>query len=52
MCYCPPGTKYGREPAPAGSPPGTPPVKVGRPMGDSCKPNRVRPGVTWWGTPF
>eukprot|EP00198_Chlamydomonas_reinhardtii_P007427 XP_001696764.1 exostosin-like glycosyltransferase [Chlamydomonas reinhardtii] len=40
MCYCPPGTKYGREPAPAGSPPGTPPVKVGRPMGDSCKPNR------------
>ncbi|KAG2437024.1 hypothetical protein HYH02_011455 [Chlamydomonas schloesseri] len=40
MCYCPPGTKYGRQPAPPGSPPGTPPVKVGRPMGDSCKPNR------------
>ncbi|GFR42914.1 hypothetical protein Agub_g3913, partial [Astrephomene gubernaculifera] len=40
MCYCPPGTKFGREPAPAGSPPGTPPVKQGRPMGDSCKPNK------------
>ncbi|GLI69226.1 hypothetical protein VaNZ11_013715 [Volvox africanus] len=40
MCYCPPGTKYGRKPAPPGSPPGTPPLDTGRPMGDSCKPGK------------
>ena len=38
-CYCPPETKYGRIPAPMGSPPGTPPQKVGRPMGLHCQPS-------------
>ncbi|EFJ48528.1 acetylglucosaminyltransferase, partial [Volvox carteri f. nagariensis] len=40
MCYCPPGTKYGRTLAPPDAPPGTPPLQAGRPMGDSCKPGR------------
>jgi hypothetical protein len=32
MCYCPPETKHGHIAAPAGSPLGTPPIKVGRPL--------------------
>ncbi len=37
-CYCP-GDKYGRIPAPEGSPPGTPPVQRGRPMIlEACMP--------------
>uniref|UniRef100_A0A7S0VHX0 EGF-like domain-containing protein n=1 Tax=Polytomella parva TaxID=51329 RepID=A0A7S0VHX0_9CHLO len=32
MCYCPPETKMGRIEAAADAPPGTPPVRQGRPM--------------------
>ena len=32
MCYCPPETRHGHIAAPAGSPLGTPPIKVGRPL--------------------
>jgi hypothetical protein len=38
-CYCDPklgNPKYGRIPAPPGSPPGTPPVQEGRPLFDPC----------------
>ena len=41
MCYCPPGTKYGHIPAPEGSPPGTLPVQIGRPL-YNCNPKEVR----------
>ena len=41
MCYCPPETKFGHIMAPEGSPLGTPPVKVGRPL-YWCQPSSVR----------
>jgi len=41
MCYCPPETKYGHVFAPEGSPPGTPPIKRGRPL-YMCNPSTVR----------
>ncbi len=40
MCYCPPETKFGHQPAPPGSPLGTPPAKRGRPM-YWCQPSSV-----------
>ena len=40
MCYCPPETRYGHVAAPKGSPLGTPPVKVGRPL-YWCQPSSV-----------
>eukprot|EP00955_Chlamydomonas_euryale_P075571 362362-Chlamydomonas_euryale.AAC.4 len=36
-CYCD-GDKYGHIPPPVGSPPGTPPIKQGRMLGDHCFP--------------
>ncbi len=41
-CYCGYGSTYGRVLPPPGSPPGTPPVKLGRPLHDGCKPTTVR----------
>lgn len=38
-CYCDPklgNPRYGRVPAPPGSPPGTPPLREGRPLFDPC----------------
>ncbi|PNH01148.1 putative glucuronoxylan glucuronosyltransferase F8H, partial [Tetrabaena socialis] len=48
MCYCPPETKFGRREAPAGSPPGTPPLQRGRPM-YWCQPSSDKEGhkVMW-----
>jgi len=53
MCYCPPDTKYGRQPAPPGSPPGTPPIKQGRPL-YNCHPNSDGAGkkVPWGAVPY
>lgn len=42
-CYCD-GPKYGHVPPPLGSPPGTPPIKQGRMLGDHCNPKTVG----WW----
>ena len=39
-CYC--DGKYGYIPPPLGSPPGTPPIRPGRMLGDHCLPNQVR----------
>ena len=38
-CYC--DGKFGFIPPPLGSPPGTPPIRPGRMLGDHCLPNRV-----------
>ncbi|GIL48810.1 hypothetical protein Vafri_5227 [Volvox africanus] len=48
MCYCPPETKYGRIEAPHGAPPGTPPVRAGRPL-YWCQPSTDESGnkVMW-----
>ncbi|PNH08225.1 hypothetical protein TSOC_005205 [Tetrabaena socialis] len=48
MCYCPPETKFGRREAPAGSPPGSPPLQRGRPM-YWCQPSSDKEGnkVMW-----
>lgn len=47
MCFCPSSSKYGRKPANNRDPPGTPPLQIGRPLGDHCQPNKT-PGT---GTP-
>jgi hypothetical protein len=49
-CFCPPTTKYGRVEAPEGSPPGTPPLKRGRPL-ISCYPLSDSSGnpIPHWG---
>jgi hypothetical protein len=39
MCWC--DGKFKHIPAPAGSPYGTPPIQMGRPMHDTCKPKNV-----------
>ncbi|KIZ06152.1 exostosin-like glycosyltransferase [Monoraphidium neglectum] len=36
-CFCD-GPKFGRVPAPPGSPPGTPPIRAGRFLQEHCKP--------------
>ncbi len=43
-CYCGQDSKYAHVPAPKGSPAGTPPVRVGRPMVDPCKPGTDEQG--------
>ncbi|KXZ50759.1 hypothetical protein GPECTOR_15g444 [Gonium pectorale] len=49
MCFCPPETKFGRIDAPAGSPPGTPPVRRGRPL-YWCQPSTDEHGTkVMWG---
>ncbi|KXZ48538.1 hypothetical protein GPECTOR_27g709 [Gonium pectorale] len=40
-CWCPPGTAFGREPAPPGSPPWVRYAKRGRAIMESCKPGLV-----------
>lgn len=50
-CYCPSSTPYGRVPAAPDAPPGSPPVRRGRPMGFWCQPNKTEDGrATAWGT--
>ena len=44
MCYCNSESKYGRIPPDKHSPPNTPPVQVGRPLGHYCQPNKI-PGT-------
>ncbi|GIL69673.1 hypothetical protein Vretifemale_506 [Volvox reticuliferus] len=53
MCYCPPGTKYGRIEAPPGAALGTPPLQQGRPL-FMCTPGTDEAGrkVEWGGTPY
>lgn len=41
LCYCD-GPKHGRLPALADSPPGTLPIRVGRPLSEYCQPAEVR----------
>ena len=38
LCYCPSNTTQGRVPAGVGEPPGSPPRRRGRPMGEACQP--------------
>ena len=45
MCYCGYGSVHAYVPAPEGSPPGTPALRVGRPMADSCKPDHDAAGI-------
>jgi hypothetical protein len=40
LCYCD-GPVFGRIPAAPGSPPGTPPRRVGRPLPEYCQPSAV-----------
>ncbi|KAL4443960.1 hypothetical protein ABPG75_011697 [Micractinium tetrahymenae] len=50
-CYCPANTTYGRIPAAAEAPPGSPPLRAGRPMGQWCQPSRTPDGrPSQWGT--
>ncbi|KAL4437781.1 hypothetical protein ABPG77_005693 [Micractinium sp. CCAP 211/92] len=50
-CYCPANTTYGRIPAPANAPAGSPPLRMGRSMGQYCQPNRTPDGrPSQWGT--
>eukprot|EP00798_Chlamydomonas_sp_ICE-L_P013136 gene13136-3459_t len=53
-CYCGGDSKYRRIPAPPGSPPGTPPLQLGRPLNDEAKPAQDYLGrnTTWGGIPY
>ncbi|KAG1663565.1 hypothetical protein FOA52_013185 [Chlamydomonas sp. UWO 241] len=53
MCHCPPGSKYGRVPAPEGSAPGVRPAQAGRPL-YNCNPNADKDGnpVEWGVVPY
>jgi hypothetical protein len=42
MCWC--DGPQGHVPAPPGSPYGSPPVKLGRMLGDGCKPKEDKAG--------
>eukprot|EP00775_Hariotina_reticulata_P012386 gene12386-12520_t len=49
LCYCD-GPIFGRIPAAPGSPPGTPPLRVGRPLPEYCQPSASLQGAPMWGT--
>ncbi|PNH09740.1 hypothetical protein TSOC_003587, partial [Tetrabaena socialis] len=52
LCFCGLDSKYRHMPAPPGSPPWTPPVQWGRPMGDGCMIGHDKDGRTLeWGRP-